>query len=336
MLHHHVLLHSLSSSSTLSFTPSPPPPSSSSTLSPSLSHLLFDTSRLQPDRVDDSDDRVGMYWTTWIAHLKNVKVVYEERVDTQQQKSSLDNFLTGIKVVTFPLWRPIITLLLQKENKDKKEDNTHRNNMEGFYRYQKQDYDSFRENLLHAKSALMESLPLNKSKSGKGDLVWVDVGGGTARNLEYFTLETIRQNFKKIYIVDISASLLEVARARVITMGLQDIVVVVEHDFTDSSVFTVLPAISTADIVTFSYSFSMIPKQQVAMTTASKLLKKGGIVAIADFFLKGNYDDCLPPLSKSVRGIESLLHKKWFELDHVHLLGDTYVPLSTLPSSSRI
>ena len=269
-----------------------------------------------------------MYWTTWIAHLKDVKVVYEERVDTQQKKSALDNFFTGIKVVTFPLWRPIVTLLLQKENKDKKEDNTHRNNMEGFYRYQKQDYDSFRENLLHAKSALMESLPLNKSKAsgGKGDLVWVDVGGGTARNLEYFTLETIRQNFKKIYIVDISASLLEVARARVITMGLQDIVVVVEHDFTDSSVFTVLPAISTADIVTFSYSFSMIPKQQVAMTTASKLLKKGGVVAIADFFLKGNYDDCLPPLSKSARGIESLLHKKWFELDHVHLLGDKYVP----------
>lgn len=260
--------------------------------------------------------------------MKDVKVVYEERVDTQQKKSALDNFLTGIKVVTFPLWRPIVTLLLQKENKDKKEDNTHRNNMEGFYRYQKQDYDSFRENLLHAKSALMESLPLNKSKAsgGKGDLVWVDVGGGTARNLEYFTLETIRQNFKKIYIVDISASLLEVARARVITMGLQDIVVVVEHDFTDSSVFTVLPAISTADIVTFSYSFSMIPKQQVAMTTASKLLKKGGVVAIADFFLKGNYDDCLPPLSKSARGIESLLHKKWFELDHVHLLGDKYVP----------
>ena len=29
---------------------------------------------LNPDPVEDYDDRVGMYWTTWIAHLKDVKV----------------------------------------------------------------------------------------------------------------------------------------------------------------------------------------------------------------------------------------------------------------------
>ena len=276
--------------------------------------------------MDDFDDRVGMYWTTWISYLKDVNVNYEERIDTLQKKSSLDNFFTGMKVVTFPLWRPIVTMLLNDESKNgtNKEDNTHRNNMEGFYKYQKQDYDSFRENLLHGKAALMESIPLRKGPKGssKGDLVWVDVGGGTARNLEYFTVETLRKNFKKIYLIDISASLLEVARERVKTMGLEDIVVVLEHDFTASSVFSVLPAVGTADIVTFSYSFSMIPKQAVAMQTASKLLKSGGMVAIADFFQKGNYDDCLPPLSKKVREIESTLHKKWFALDHVYLLGD--------------
>jgi hypothetical protein len=45
--------------------------------------------------------------------------------------------------------------------------------MESFYKYQKEGYDAFREGLLHAKSALMESMPLNK----KGGMVWVDVGG---------------------------------------------------------------------------------------------------------------------------------------------------------------
>ena len=112
------------------------------------------------------------------------------------------------------------------------------------------------------------------------------------------------------------------AQKRVIAMGLQDIVTVVEHDFTADSVFAVLPKIGTVDMVTMSYSFSMIPDQKSAMANATKLLKKGGMVAIADFFLKGNYDDCLPPLSKRFRELESLFHKFWFSLDHVHLLGD--------------
>ena len=275
-------------------------------------------------RVDDSDDRVGMYWTTWISYLKDVNVVYEERVDSKVDRSTMENFLTGVKVVTFPLWKPIAGLFLDGDSKGTANGSTHKKDMESFYKFQKGDYDSFRENLLHAKSALMESLPLKKVKSanGKGTLVWVDVGGGTARNLEYFTVETLRGNFSKIYIVDISPSLLEVARQRVAAMGLQDMVEVVECDFTDASALSSLPAMGCADVITFSYSLSMIPKQQAAMTSASKLLKKGGIVAIADFFLKGNYDDCLPPLSKKVRQLESAFHKLWFALDHVHLLGD--------------
>ena len=265
---------------------------------------------LRPDRVDDFDDRVGMYWTTWIAYLKDVTVTFEERVDTMQEKGFAANFITGIKVVTFPLWKPLVASSLKATG--------HAKDMESFYKYQKEGYDAFREGLLHAKPALIESMPLNK----KGDMVWVDVGGGTARNLEFFTVETIRRNFKAIYILDISSSLLEIAQKRVNAMGLQDIVKVVEHDFTADSVFALLPKAGTADMVTMSYSFSMIPDQKAAMVNATKLLKKGGMVAIADFFLKGNYDDCLPPLSKKVRSLESLFHKFWFSLDHVHLLGD--------------
>jgi hypothetical protein len=45
-----------------------------------------------------------------------------------------------------------------------------------------------------------------------------------------------------------------------------------------------------------------------------QLLKKGGFIGIADFFLKGNYDDCLSPLFRRVRAVESLLHKNWYVL----------------------
>eukprot|EP00607_Mallomonas_marina_P002199 CAMPEP_0182437212 /NCGR_PEP_ID=MMETSP1167-20130531/84889_1 /TAXON_ID=2988 /ORGANISM="Mallomonas Sp, Strain CCMP3275" /LENGTH=704 /DNA_ID=CAMNT_0024630041 /DNA_START=106 /DNA_END=2220 /DNA_ORIENTATION=+ len=271
---------------------------------------------MKPDRVDDSDDRVGMYWTTWIAHLKDFRVSYEERRDTVQSKGFLSDLLTGIKVVSFPLWRPIVSSTLAVTG--------HAKTMETFYKYQKEDYDAFREGLLHARPALMESIPLKK----EGGMVWVDVGGGTARNLEFFSPEILKKYFSAIYILDVSASLLEIAQRRVDAMGLSDLVKVVEHDFTSSTVFSVMPSKGSVDLITMSYSYSMIPDQNAAVNNATSLLKgRGeGLLAIADFFLKGNYDDCLPNLSRNLRWIESVFHKHWFAFDHVHLLDDEQLP----------
>lgn len=47
-------------------------------------------------------------------------------------------------------------------------------------------YDNFRENFLHARSDLMDSVPIKKD----GKMVWIDVGGGTARNLEFLPVRT--------------------------------------------------------------------------------------------------------------------------------------------------
>lgn len=265
---------------------------------------------MDPDRVDDSDDRVGMYWTTWIAHLKNFDISYEERVDTKQSKGVVNDFVTGLKVVTFPFWKPLVVSSLKVTG--------HAKDMESFYKYQKEDYDAFREGLLHARPALMEAFPLKKG----GNMVWVDVGGGTARNLEFFNKDVIRKYFKHIYILDISASLLEIAQRRVNALGLQDIVTVIEHDFTASSVFSVLPRSGSVDIITMSYSFTMIPNQKAAVANATKLLKTKGYLAIADFFLFGNHDETLPPLARNLRYLESAFHKFWFSMDHVHLLSD--------------
>lgn len=272
---------------------------------------------LSPTRVDDSDDRVGMYWTTWIASLKDVKVAYEERIDTQQSKGFVADLMTGLKIVTFPFIKPFVASTIKQAG--------HAKDMEAFYKYQKDGYDTFREGLLHARSALMESFPLLKG----GKMVWVDVGGGTARNLEYFPVDVIKKYFKAIYIVDISGSLLEIARNRVKLMGLEDIVTIIEHDFTADTVFATLPKAGTVDIITMSYSYSMIPDQKTAMAHASKLLKADGYVAIADFFLKGNFDDCLPPMQRRFRAAESIFHKNWFNLDHVHLLGDKQLEMGS-------
>ena len=260
--------------------------------------------------VNDDDDRVGMYWTTWISHIKDVKVAYEERIDTNQDKGMAMQLITGLKMVTFPFWKPLVASTLKVTG--------HAKDMEAFYKYQKEGYDSFREGLLHARPALMEAFPLKKD----GKMVWIDIGGGTARNLEFLPVEVIRKYFKEIVICDISASLLEMAQKRINAMGIQDIARVVEHDVTASTMFDVLPAAGSVDMITMSYSFSMIPDQKAAIANATKLLKKGGHIGIADFFQKGNYDDCLSPLFRRIRAIESVLHKAWFAMDHVHLLGD--------------
>lgn len=96
---------------------------------------------------------------------------------------------------------------------------------------------------------------------------------------------------------------------RVNALGLEDIVKCIEFDFTSEKVFDKLPKKGTVDAITMSYSFSMIPNQKGAVENATALLKKDGFLAIADFFLKGNFDDCLPPLSKRIRATESMFHK---------------------------
>jgi len=282
---------------------------------------------LNAERVDDSDDRVCMYWTTWIAHLKDVPVEYQNRIDTFKPRSFMSNLITGAKIVTYPLWKPLVSSTLSVTGQAK--------NMEAFYKYQKNDYDAFREGLLHARSNLMEAFPLKKG----GGMVWVDVGGGTARNLEYFTVSTIRKYFKAIYILDVSASLLEIATKRVETLGLQDIVKVIEHDFTAESVFSVMPKQGTVDVVTMSYSFSMIPNKAGALVNAAKLLKvpqndgkgavSGGLLMIADFFAKAKYDHCLPFTSRMARKLESKFHKWWFAHDSVYLLTERDLELAS-------
>jgi ubiquinone/menaquinone biosynthesis C-methylase UbiE len=84
-------------------------------------------------------------------------------------------------------------------------------------------------------------------------------------------VETIRKYFKEIVICDISASLLEMAQKRINAMGIQDIARVVEHDVTQQSMFAVLPAAGSVDVITMSYSFSMIPDQKAAIANATKV-----------------------------------------------------------------
>ena len=104
-------------------------------------------------------------------------------------------------------------------------------------------------------------------------------------------------------------------------MGVSDIVHLVEHDVTAASLFSVLPKQGTVDVVTMSYSMSMIPDQKAAVSNAARLLKPHGHLAVADLFLEGRHDALLPPIARFLRKAESYVHKAWFYMDNVHLLG---------------
>ena len=61
----------------------------------------------------------------------------------------------------------------------------------------------------------------------------------------------------KVYLVDLSDALLDMARARVLELGLQTQVVLVEGDINSPAVRKKLP--KKADLVTCSYCLTMIP-----------------------------------------------------------------------------
>ena len=99
-------------------------------------------------------------------------------------------------------------------------------------------------------------------------------------------------------------------------------------DFTDSKmVADKLPASGSCDLVTMSYSLSMIPNKELALASAAKLLKpKGeGVLGVADFFYGGG-----PRASRRTGdedGITNILTKiycegtrLWFKQDGVILL----------------
>jgi S-adenosylmethionine-diacylgycerolhomoserine-N-methlytransferase len=152
---------------------------------------------------------------------------------------------------------------------------SHQERLESFYGGQAEAYDQFRKRLLQGRSELYRSIPLPEEG------VWVDLGGGTGANLEWIADRV--PSLKKVYVVDLAPSLLEVAEKRINEHG-WDNVETVQADVTR---FT--PAEGPADVVTFSYSLTMIPDWFLALEQAEKILKPGGRIGVVDFYVARKY-----------------------------------------------
>jgi len=174
--------------------------------------------------------------------------------------------------------------------------------MDAFYESQKETYDLFRESLLVARPLLMYCVRAavarlvtvakeeKKDEEGSALLNWVDVGGGTLRNLEYLGSDWIRRHMHKIWVLDASSALLGKARERVREMGLEDIVRLVRVDVTTDLPSEVASSLTPQSIhlVTMSYSLSMIKPHEACLERAIEWLAPGGVLAISDLTTRDN------------------------------------------------
>jgi S-adenosylmethionine-diacylgycerolhomoserine-N-methlytransferase len=196
-------------------------------------------------------------------------------------------FISDMKVLYHMLVKPV-------------RGDSHAERMESFYGGQAGAYDDFRKRLLKGREELMSSIP--KPENG----VWVDMGGGTGANIE--NLADDIGNLKKVYVVDLSESLLDVANERFKERGWDNAEAVVG----DATKYR--PPEGQADVVTFSYSLTMIPNWFAAIENALAMLKPGGLIGVVDFYVGRKYPD---EGTKKHRWLARTLWQPWFATDNV-------------------
>jgi len=155
-----------------------------------------------------------------------------------------------------------------------------------------------------------------------------------------------RPSVSAVYLVDLSTSLCEVARKRFERLGWKNVYVVCEDARTfrladyeagladDQRDFSIGQSASYndardsvgADVLTMSYSLSMIPEFHPAIDSVANLLAPNGIVGVVDFYVQNkvefagrNYTG--GSIDRHCMWISRVFWRTWFELDRVNLEG---------------
>ncbi|SPO02242.1 related to S-adenosylmethionine:diacylglycerol 3-amino-3-carboxypropyl transferase [Cephalotrichum gorgonifer] len=231
---------------------------------------------------------------------------------------------------------------------------TQQDALESFYGKQAGAYDSTRKLLLQGRedmlalvSAQLEARASAENGSKKRR-IWVDVGGGTGYNIEAMSrFVDVPNFFSSIYLVDFSPSLCDVARRRFARLGWKNVKVVCEdarkfrlEDYEDDVSGEMTPSASSpsargyfapsraqhgaADLVTMSYSLSMIPDYHSVIDSISSLLAPQGIFGAVDFYTQSSADFAFRNFTggfvdRHVSFFTRSFWRSWFDLDRVSL-----------------
>lgn len=145
--------------------------------------------------------------------------------------------------------------------------------MDAIYRYQRYIYDASRKYYLLGRDSLLDGLA-----PPPGGTV-LEVACGTGRNL---IKAARRYPDASFYGFDISAAMLETARASIVRNGLAGRIDVAEGDATAFS-SEALFGVAAFDRVFVSYALSMIPPWRGALEQALAAVAPGGRLHIVDF-----------------------------------------------------
>mmetsp|Transcript_9481 Transcript_9481/g.26967 ORF Transcript_9481/g.26967 Transcript_9481/m.26967 type:complete len:200 (-) Transcript_9481:92-691(-) len=167
--------------------------------------------------------------------------------------------------------------------------------------------------MLHGRKPLMMKMPVQKG------CVWVDLGGGTASNVEFFSKSVMTDWFDKVYVVDLTPSLAKVAKKRVADNKWGGKVEIILGDATDPKLEG-LPPSGSCDVVSISYAVTMIPNWKDVLQNAYRLLKPGGHICVCDFTLD----------AKSQWSASKKFWKYLFSTDHIYLNEEHITTLQTM------
>ncbi|CZR55143.1 related to S-adenosylmethionine:diacylglycerol 3-amino-3-carboxypropyl transferase [Phialocephala subalpina] len=226
--------------------------------------------------------------------------------------------------------------------------------LESFYKAQAGVYDATRKRLLRGREDMLGLVGAQlvqkaaKERTHDTKRIWVDIGGGTGWNIEAMSeFVDVEEFFSSVYLVDFSPSLCEVARKRFTRLGWKNVKVVCQdartfrledHEggpsaektlgfarsptssyFSDDS-----PSVGGADLITMSYSLSMIPDFYSVIDSLTSLLAPGGIIGAVDFYVQSAVDLSFRnytggAINRHVNWFGRLFWRAWFDVDRVGL-----------------
>ena len=145
--------------------------------------------------------------------------------------------------------------------------------------------------------------------------------------------------FECVYLVDLSPSLLEIAGKRFERLGWANVVIICQdvrefrledhvkqgtQQASDEAIDVESPEPQGADLITLSYSLTMILDFFPVIDLLTVLLSPQGIIGVIDFYVQntvdlGNRNYTAGVLNRHVNSIGRIFWRAWFEFDHVNL-----------------
>jgi S-adenosylmethionine-diacylgycerolhomoserine-N-methlytransferase len=174
--------------------------------------------------------------------------------------------------------------------------------MDRMYRYQRHIYDLTRKHYLLGRERLIDQLA-----PAPGAAV-AEIGCGTGHNLIALAR---RYPEIRLFGIDPSAAMLETARHKIQRAGLEHRIRLAQGLGEELDPFAMFNLVGYFDAIVISYALSMIPDWQPVVVRAVDNLRRGGTLAVVDFW---DQRDLSPWFRQGLQ--------RWLALFDVHPRGD--------------